>query len=63
MPFCIDLKTSTKPPYGSLELISSTDAAKETVVIARAPHTENRVFRIRGEIISAKLATQLLTFK
>ena len=60
---CIDLKTSTKLPYGSLELISSTDAAKETVTIARTPNTENRVFRIRGEIISAKLATHLLTFK
>ena len=60
---CIDLKTGIKIPYGSLELISPTDAAKEIVLIARSLCNRNRVFRITGEIVSAKLATYLLTFK
>ena len=60
---CKDLKTGEKEPYGLLELISVQDAAKEISNIARKGHNQNRVFRIKGESISAKLATQLLTFK
>jgi len=60
---CKELQTGNKSPYGLLELISPEDAAKETLNIAYAPHTENRIFRVKGESISAKLATQLLTFK
>lgn len=60
---CKELQTGNKSPYGFLELISLEDAATETLNIAYAPHTENRIFRVKGENISAKLATQLLTFK
>ena len=60
---CRDLKTGKKEPYGLLELISIEDAAKEINVIAQKPHIQNRVFRVKGEIVLAKLATQLLTFK
>ena len=60
---CIELKTGIKIPHGSLELISPADAAKKIVLIARNFCNKNRVFRITGEIVSAKLATYLLTFK
>jgi len=60
---CRDLKTGKNEPYGLLELISVEDAAKEISLIAQNHHNQNRVFRIQGETVLAKLATQLLTFK
>jgi|TARA_R100000008_G_scaffold53517_1_gene32491 hypothetical protein len=60
---CTDLKSGNSVPYGSLELITPEDAAYQILNITNRPHNHNRVFRIRGENISAKLATRLLTFK
>jgi hypothetical protein len=59
----MDLKHKKKQPYGLLELITPENAASEIIRYTNLPPNHNRVFRIKGERVSAKLATQLLTFK
>ena len=60
---CKELQTGNKSPYGLLELISLEEASEQILDIAIAPPSKNRIFRINGENISAKLATCLLTLK
>lgn len=60
---CMDLKHKKKQPYGLLELITPENAASEIIRYTNLPPNHNRVFRIKGERVSAELATQLLTFK
>jgi len=60
---CKELQNESKSPHGLLELISPEEAARQILDIAEEPPCKNRIFRINGEIISAKLATRLLTFK
>ena len=60
---CKELQSGNKSPHGLLELISPENAAEQILKIAEALPSKNRIFRINGEIISAELATCLLTLK
>jgi len=59
---CQKLKDNETTPYGNIELMTLQEASSSIINIATVNTYINRVFRLNGTHIPAKLVQELLQF-